>query len=226
MAKNTTTSNTAVATPAPVAAKETKKVAKKAEAKVEAVAAPAVVAEAKKATKKAEAKVETVAAVVAEPVAAVSTDAASDSSVSWQDELKTVQTGLETLITSARALLSSTKRLQKQAEREIKDARKKSKKTRVEGDASNRKASIFKVPVPISAELATFLGKTEKDAMECRANVTKAISDYVRSHNLANKQKINADAKLRKLLRLAEGEELSIFNLQSKLKIHYIAKKA
>ena len=225
MAKNTTTSNTAVASSNPVpAAKETKKVAKKAEAKVEAVATPApVVAEAKKVTKKDEAKVEAVATPVAEPVAA---DAASDSSVSWQDELKTVQTGLETLITSARALLASTKRLQKQAEREIKDARKKSKKTRVEGDASNRKASIFKVPVPISTELATFLGKTEKDAMECRANVTKAISDYVRTHNLANKQKINADAKLRKLLRLAEGEELSIFNLQSKLKVHYLAKKA
>jgi chromatin remodeling complex protein RSC6 len=226
MAKNTTTSNTAVASsnPAP-AAKETKKVAKKAEAKVEAVvAAPApVAAEAKKVTKKAEAKVDAVPVAIAEPVAA---DAASDSSVSWQDELKTVQTGLETLITSARTLLASTKRLQKQAEREIKDARKKSKKTRVEGDASNRKASIFKVPVPISSELATFLGKTEKDAMECRANVTKAISDYVRTHNLANKQKINADAKLRKLLRLAEGEELSIFNLQSKLKVHYLAKKA
>lgn len=220
MAKNTTTT-TANTTAAAAPAKEVKKVAKKAEAKVEAVAAPAPVAEVKKVSKKAEAKVEAVAAPVVAATPVVATDASSDSSVSWQDELKAVQTGLESLITSARTLLSATKRLQKQAEREIKDARKKSKKTRKEVDGATRKPSAFEIPVPISAELAAFLGKTEKNAMECRANVNKAIWDYIHTHNLSNKQIINADAKLRKLLNLAEGEELRIFTLQNKLKHHY-----
>ena len=222
MAKNTTTSNTTVVAAAPAATKEVKKTAKKAETKVEAVAPVAAVATetVKKVTKKAETKVEAVVAPVA-PVAVPAADASSDASVSWQDELKVVQNGLESLIATARTLLSSTKRLQKQAEREIKDARKKSKKTRKEVDGATRKPSAFEIPVPISSELATFLGKTEKNAMECRANVNKAIWEYIHTHNLSNKQIINADAKLRKLLNLAEGEELRIFTLQNKLKHHY-----
>lgn len=221
MPKQTVTNTTTASTVPAVAKKATKKVEE-----VAAAAPVAAVESVKKVSKKAEAKAaEVVAPVVTAPVVA-NTETSSESSTTWQDELKVVQNGLESLISNARTLLASTKRLQKQAEREIKDARKKSKKNKTEGDASNRKASIFKTPVPISAELASFLGKTEKDAMECRATVTKAITAYARKNNLSNKQKINADAKLRKLLRLADGEELTIFNLQNKLKHHYISNKA
>ena len=40
-----------------------------------------------------------------------------------------------------------------------------------------------------------------------------------------NKQQINADATLRKLLNLTEGDALSILNLQRYLKPHYPAAK-
>jgi chromatin remodeling complex protein RSC6 len=45
---------------------------------------------------------------------------------------------------------------------------------------------------------------------------------YAKAHSLMNKQTINADASLRKLLTLAEGDKLTILNLQKFLRRHYI----
>ena len=99
------------------------------------------------------------------------------------------------------------------------DRRRKRKTEAVEGAAP--KDCIFTKPVRISEELCSFLGKP-KDTEVSRSAVTKGVMDYAKGHSLMDKQTINADASLRKLLTLAEGDKLTILNLQKFLRRHYI----
>jgi hypothetical protein len=88
---------------------------------------------------------------------------------------------------------------------------------------AGRRPSGFVTPSHISDELATFLGKPV-GTMMARTEVSKEINTYIRVHGLQdvqNGRKINPDAKLRKLLRLPNGEELTYFNLQKYMKHHY-----
>jgi chromatin remodeling complex protein RSC6 len=105
-------------------------------------------------------------------------------------------------------------RLAKKAER-----KRKNRKAPVEGAAP--KPCIFTTPVAVSDELLSFLGKPKHTEIS-RSNVTKAISAYCKEHKLMNKQTINADAPLRKLLTLKEDDKLTILNLQKYLGRHYI----
>lgn len=114
------------------------------------------------------------------------------------------------------------KALDKAVARELKAALKASqKKKRATG---NRAPSGFVKPTLISDELAAFLGK-EKGVELARTAVSKEINAYIRAANLqdpANGRKINADAKLAKLLKLSKTDELTYFNLQKYMKHHFI----
>ena len=114
------------------------------------------------------------------------------------------------------------KALDKAVARELKAALKASqKKKRATG---NRAPSGFVKPTLISDELAAFLGK-EKGIELARTAVSKEINAYIRAANLqdpANGRKINADAKLAKLLKLNKTDELTYFNLQKYMKHHFI----
>lgn len=79
-------------------------------------------------------------------------------------------------------------------------------------------------PTLISDELAIFLGKPIGTEM-ARTSVSKEINTYIRENWLQdprNGRKINPDEKLRTLLRLSEGDELTYFNLQKYMKHHFI----
>jgi chromatin remodeling complex protein RSC6 len=84
-----------------------------------------------------------------------------------------------------------------------------------------RAPSIFERPTQVTQELLTFLGRPAGTLMS-RSEVTKAVNDYVKAHNLKNKHDIKPDAPLRKLLAIGEGEPLTYFNLQRYLNRHYI----
>jgi chromatin remodeling complex protein RSC6 len=87
----------------------------------------------------------------------------------------------------------------------------------------NKPPSGFAKPGPVSDELRTFL-KLGADELIARTEVTKKITEYCKLHNLQkveDKRTINCDAPLRKLLRLKKGDELTFFNLQKYMKIHY-----
>jgi hypothetical protein len=202
-----------------------KKVAapKKVEEVVVAAAATPV-AETPKRVKKAaattpvEATVET-PAVTAQPVA---TDAVPVEEVSWQVELKLVQEQLVAVRDAAATALAATKRLEKRALREIKDARKNRRRQRAAlAEGEERKPSIFQVPVPVTDELSVFLGGSKNNLMS-RSQVTKAVSAYIKENGLNDKHKINPNPALRKLLGVKEGDELTIFNMQSYLQKHYV----
>jgi chromatin remodeling complex protein RSC6 len=77
---------------------------------------------------------------------------------------------------------------------------------------------------PISDELSTFMGLPAK-SQKSQTDVTKFVSSYVKQHNCFDpnfKRRIIPDAKLAKLLRVKDGQEVTYLNLQSFLKVHFI----
>jgi upstream activation factor subunit UAF30 len=84
--------------------------------------------------------------------------------------------------------------------------------------------SGFVKPTLISNELAEFLGKSIGTEMP-RTEVSKEINAYIEAHGLQDRHNgriINPDERLRKLLRLSEGDQLTYFNLQKYMKPHFI----
>ena len=184
------------------------------------VAVVAKPAKAPKAKAKAEKKevVEVVAEAPASPEVAVPEE---DVGVSLQKSIADLQEQLANLKAATSAATSALKTIEKQAARVIKkaDRRRKRKTEAVEG--AEPKPCIFTKPVKITAELCSFLGKP-KDTEVSRSSVTKGVMEYARTHNLMDKQTIKADAALRKLLTLNEGDVLTILNLQKYLRRHYV----
>ena len=73
----------------------------------------------------------------------------------------------------------------------------------------------------ISNELADFLGKPEGSEM-ARTEVTHEITKYIQANRLQNGRYINPDEKLKSLLQLKKGEELTYFNLQRYMSPHFV----
>ena len=128
---------------------------------------------------------------------------------------------LQQLVGLLSTLKSDFKTLEKTVSREMKAAQKLANKKR--RNTNPRKPSGFTKATPISEELANFLGKAVGTEM-ARTEVSKEITKYIKSNNLqdaSNGRVIKADAKLSKLLRLGKDDELTFFNLQRYMKVHF-----
>lgn len=209
------------------AAKQTKRVTKKDET-APVVATPAPVAAAtpaKKSTKKTEAAPVAAAPVATPtPVVAAPVETTETAVVSVQDDVKSMLTQANTVRETVGALVSELKRLEKRVAKLQKEADKRRRKSKkpVEGEeVKPRKLSIFEVPTGLSNDLCSFLGRAN-GSKESRSNVTKAITSYVKEHNLKDKHNITPDAKLKSLLGVKDGEVLTYFNLQKYLNHHYL----
>ena len=124
-------------------------------------------------------------------------------------------------------LKSETKLLEKLVSREMKTLDKMN--ARKKKNQKGRAKSGFVKPTKITNELADFLGLPHGTEI-ARTDVTKQITQYVRDNKLqdkANGRRINADAKLKKLLNYDEKKVtdekqlLSYFNLQRYLTVHF-----
>jgi len=174
------------------------------------------------------AKPKVVKAIKSEPAAATasaSTDAAaSAASVSPAQETSLFagsHSKLQTLVSALASLRSELRGIERQVERELRVARKASEKKRRKN--INRQPSGFVKPTLISNELAAFLGKTNGSEM-ARTEVTREINAYIRDNKLqdkANGRRILPDAKLKKLLKLKDSDELTYFNLQRFMSPHF-----
>jgi chromatin remodeling complex protein RSC6 len=211
-----------------------KKSVKKSTPEVAAPPAPAATpapapAAPKKATPKPSPVASAPAPVVATPapvVEASSTQPVAD--VSLADELKTLQDQLTSVRDSANAALASLKRVAKRAAADIKAAGKKRKNRSSEGtdgEGAAPKHNNLLDPVAISDELAAFLGMG-KNSTGVRPEITKAMNKYAKDHSLTDGQKIKPNAALKKLLRIDDSVELTIFNLQTYLKPHFPPSKS
>lgn len=125
-------------------------------------------------------------------------------------------TAMRTQITS---LTNQLRSLRTRTEREIKSAQKNGRKRK----QTNRQPSGFVKPTRISTELCSFLGKPEGTEM-ARTQVTREITSYIRANKLQdpeNGRNINADTKLKKLLKLGKSDKLTYFNLQKFMSPHF-----
>jgi hypothetical protein len=220
MAKTkTTTASATSASPAPVAAAA-------APVAAAASAAPAKVAKAPK-----EPKAPKTVAAAATAAPAVSADVAADvpadvpavvsteSAISAQ--FASISSKLQQVVAFAATLRSELRSLERHAVKEIRIAQKASAKKRRK--VGNRAPSGFVKPTVISKELSEFLGKTDGAEM-ARTEVTREINAYIRNNNLQDKEngrRINPDSKLKSLLKLKKGEELTYFNLQRYMSPHF-----
>ena len=111
----------------------------------------------------------------------------------------------------------SVKTLEKEVVKELK------KNSKAKKEKKKRNPSGFAKPTLISEELCTFLGKPSGTEM-ARTEVTKHLTQYIKEHNLqepSNKRKINPDKKLQKLLNTKKSDEVTYFNLQKYMKVHF-----
>lgn len=216
-----------------------KKVSKKSDetvaAPVAAAAAPtAAAAAAPKAVKaKAEKKVEAAPVVaapaVAAPVAAAPAPATDAAAAPAAEEVRVeatvkahtarmlaIRETLSSLITESKKLEKAVAKLQKAAEK------RRRRKAGAEGaDGAAKRPCAFNLPRALSPELCSFMNMAP-GSQESRSNVTKYLTNYFKENNLKNKHDIKPDAKLKKLLKLNDGDKLTYFNLQKFLNPHYI----
>lgn len=215
-----------------------KKVAKKVTATVSVVETPVPATPAvetpKKVTKKtAETSVSSVttasATTVATPVVvapvvteATTTSASATTETSFTDEVTSLQKELKAVRDAASAALDVLKRVVKRAAQDVKEARKNKRRARAEpAEGEVRKPSNFEKPVSITDELSAFLGGGKNNQMS-RKDVNSAIHKYIKDKGLGKGQVVTPDASLRKLLGVAESDNLTIFNIQTYMKRHYI----
>lgn len=208
--KSTTPASTAAPVPVPVAAEVVApKATKAAKKEVAAVAAPAPV----------------VVAPVVVAAATATTEAAAVAEDDIGAQLTSQINSLHEQLTAQKAAFAATaaslKVIEKLAARLIKKAGRKGKSKSKPVDGAPAKPCVFTEPTTVSAELGAFLGLA-KGALISRSNVTSGIVNYAKSHNLMNKQAINTDAALRKLLGVTEADNLTILNLQKYLSKHYV----
>jgi len=123
-----------------------------------------------------------------------------------------------------RTLNTQIKQLQKNYKKEVKELKRKCKKPRKGGDPTKKRApSGFAKPTGLTPELCKFLN-VSTDTKLARTQVTKEITSYIKENSLqnqANKKIILPDKKLLSLLKSGK-EEVTYFNLQKFMKVHFI----
>ena len=209
------------------------KMAKKSETVVAPVVVPAPAAKAVPAPaakgKKAPAQAEVVVPVVAVTVAAPAEVRSADAILTAV--LESVRTQAKAAADSYRALAHEIQEAAKAMKREARDSKKRRKvdpatlspEARAAWEARRANNAFLKVR-PLSDELASFMGLPSK-SQKSQTDVTKFISGYVKSHNCFDptfKRRILPDAKLAKLLRVTDKDEVTYLNLQSFLKVHFL----
>jgi chromatin remodeling complex protein RSC6 len=156
-----------------------------------------------------------------DPLVAVSADPADKTDISSElsDEITELLKTVQARSALDNSIKASIKSIEKKVARMTKLLEKSSKKRKT----GLAKVSGFEKPTAISDELAKFVGEPI-GAFIARTAISKKIHEYVKANNLQdpkNRRIINPDVKLKKLLKTGPGEELSYFNLQKFLKVHF-----
>lgn len=111
--------------------------------------------------------------------------------------------------------------LEKNVKKQMKTLQKDVSKNKNKG---NRKPSGFAKPSKVSNELCVFMNKTEGTEI-ARTEVTRALCSYIKENKLENKENskiIAPDDKLKTLLGIEDGEELTYFTIQKFMNKHFI----
>jgi len=140
----------------------------------------------------------------------------------YEVEITKLQTDLKSALQLIKDLVVHVNAFDKKINREKKVVDKKMR-GKVRRTGENKTISGFSKPGPISDELRTFLN-LGKDELIARTEVTKKITTYCKENNLQNlddKRIILPDKPLQKLLRIKKTDQLTYFNLQKYMKVHF-----
>ncbi len=156
----------------------------------------------------------------------VETSSVDEPSATSQDSFLLLGDKLSSVISELKTLQNVVKNLQKEHNKLKKLAAKKTKSrgSKVDGQKANRAESGFAKPTLLSNALCDFLG-VDKGSVLARTEVTRKINEYIKAQKLqseADKRVIVPDDKLKSILDIKEGQQLSFFNLQACLKNHFI----
>jgi chromatin remodeling complex protein RSC6 len=194
------------------------------------VAAPATAAPKAKRAPKAEPVVVAapVAVAVAEVVVPTEVVSADSRLSALQETLKTLTSDMSSRLRTVVHELQEVAKAVKREHRESKRRRKVDPATlnpeeRAAWELRRSKNAFLKLR-PLSDELCAFMGLPSK-SQKSQTDVTKFISVYVKAHSCFDptfKRRILPDAKLAKLLRVTDKNEVTYLNLQSFLKVHFL----
>ena len=145
-----------------------------------------------------------------------------------QDHLKAL--GSETT-SRIRALVAEALEITKAIKRDVRESKRRRRRDpadmtpeeRTTWEARRANNAFLKMR-PLTDELSAFMG-LPANSQRSQTDVTKFVSQYVKSHNCFDpnfKRRIIPDAKLGKLLRVKDGQEVTYLNLQSFLKVHFV----
>lgn len=130
---------------------------------------------------------------------------------------------LSTFKTQISSLQQQLKLLEKDVVKELNAANKIIEKA---NNKPKRKPSGFALKVSISDDLKNFMS-LNKDDMVARTEVTKFLIKYIKEQNLQNptdRRIIECDDKLKKLLKVPDGDTLTYFNIQRYMNVHFVKK--
>ena len=118
-------------------------------------------------------------------------------------------------------LQSTIRQLEKDVKKQMKCLKKEVVKSKNKG---NRSPSGFAKPSKVTKELCDFMNRSEGSEI-ARTEVTKALVSYIKENKLeneANRKIIMPDNKLKFLLGLEDGQELTFFNIQKYMNKHFV----
>lgn len=181
-----------------------------------------------KAAKKVPATAPATASAVVEAAAPTEIRSADAILSSLQETLKTLKQDLTSRLSSVTHDLQEVSKAVKRELRDSKRRRKVDPETLSPEDRlvweARRKNNAFLKPRLLTDEMCTFMGLPAK-SQRSQTDVTKYVSSYVKEHNCFDpkfRRRILPDAKLGKLLRTKDKDEVTYLNLQSFLKVHYV----
>lgn len=128
---------------------------------------------------------------------------------------------LTTMKSQITGIQQNIKQLEKSVKKQMKGLKKEVTKTKNKG---NRQPSGFAKPSKVTKELCEFMNKTEGSEI-ARTEVTRALVAYIKENkleNATNSKFISPDNKLKGLLGLDEGQELTYFNIQKYMNKHFV----
>jgi len=137
------------------------------------------------------------------------------------EQFETITSSLLLLKTQVLNIQQNLKQLEKNVKKQMKGLKKEATKNKNKG---NRKPSGFAKPSKVTKELCDFMNKNEGTEI-ARTEVTKALVTYIKENKLENENNskiIKPDEKLKFLLGLEEGQELTYFNIQKYMNKHFV----
>jgi len=137
------------------------------------------------------------------------------------EQFEGVINGLSIVKTQISTLQQTLKQLEKNVKKQMRGLKKEVVKNKVKG---NRKPSGFAKPSKVSKELCEFMKKNEGTEI-ARTEVTKSLIEYIKENKLQNQTNnkiIVPDDKLKFLLGIEDGQELTYFTIQKYMTKHFI----